>query len=195
MDTDLLWFGVRTWNLRVTDLMQGPVYGIETGETAINERLRPFFNYDEIFGTVINRFVVQAVAGYPLTVFGKGGQTRGYLNIKDTLQCVELAANNPPKPGQLKVYNQMMEAFEVNELAKRVQEAGTAMGYNVKIEHIENPRKELESHYYNPTYQGLRDLGVKPHLLTKDVLMGMLQVVEKYRTTIRKETIFTGVKW
>lgn len=195
MDTDLLWFGVRTWGLRVTDLMQGPVYGIDTKETELDGRLRPFFNYDEFFGTVINRFVVQTVAGYPLTVFGKGGQTRGYLNIKDTLQCVELAMQNPPEAGHLQIFNQVMETFSVNELAKKVQTAGVQLGYDVKIDHLKNPRKEAESHYYNPMYQGLRDLGVQPHFLTEEVLVKMIQVVEQYKKNIRQETIFNGVKW
>ena len=100
MDTDLLWFGVRMWNLRVTDLMQGPVYGIETEETKIDKRLMTIFNYDEIFGTIINRFITQAVVGYPLKVYGKGGQTRGYINIKDTLQCVHKSAISPVKCGE-----------------------------------------------------------------------------------------------
>ncbi len=179
----------------MTDLMQGPVYGIDTDDTMADERLRPFFNYDEFFGTVINRFVVQAVAGYPLTVFGKGGQTRGYLNIRDTLQCIELATKNAPEPGRLQIYNQIMETFDINELAQRVKKAGSTLGYDVKIQHLENPRKEAESHYYNPTYQGLRDLGIKPHLLNEDILIQMYQVVEKFKQNIRKETIFNGVKW
>ena len=99
MDTDLMWFGVRMWDLRVTDLMQGPVYGIETEESVIDERLRTIFNYDEIFGTIVNRFIVQALIDYPLTVYGKGGQTRGYLNINDTLQCVHMSEKTPAKKG------------------------------------------------------------------------------------------------
>ncbi|MGD8671395.1 MAG: NAD-dependent epimerase/dehydratase family protein, partial [Desulfobacterales bacterium] len=140
MDTDLLWFYVRTWGLRVTDLMQGPVYGIFTDESAQDERLLPFFNYDEIFGTVLNRFVVQAVAGYPLTVYGKGGQTRGYLNIKDTLNCVRLAVENPAKTGELRIFNQFTETFSINDLAAKVKKAGKQLALKVEIEHIENPR-------------------------------------------------------
>lgn len=195
MDTDLLWFGVRMWNLRVTDLMQGPVYGIKTNETMDNDRLLTFFNYDEIFGTVLNRFIVQAVAGYPLTVFGKGGQTRGYININDTLQCIKQVIRNPPKPGKLQIFNQITETFSVNELAHHVKTVGETLGYNVKIEHLDNPRKEIESHYYNPSYQGLRDLGVEAHYLTKEVLMEIFKLVGKYSNNIRKETIFNGIKW
>ena len=162
MDTDLFWFGVRIWNLRVTDLMQGPVYGIETEETKIDKDFQTIFNYDEIFGTIINRFITQAVAGYPLTVYGKGGQTRGYLNIKDTLQCVYKSFLSPAQSGELRIFNQIVETFSVNELAKKILKVGNDRNHNVKIDHISNPRKESESHYYNPIYQGLLDIGVKP---------------------------------
>lgn len=195
MDTDLMWFGVRMWDLRVTDLMQGPVYGLETRESQIDDRLRTIFNYDEIFGTIVNRFIVQAVIDYPLTVYGKGGQTRGYLNLNDTLQCVALAAENPPQKGELKIYNQIMETFSVNQLAEMTQKVGNKLGYDVQINNIDNPRQEAEEHYYNPTYQGLLDLGVKPHYLTEESLEEMFLVVQRYKDTIRKDVIFRGVKW
>jgi UDP-sulfoquinovose synthase len=195
MDTDLMWFGVRMWDLRITDLMQGPVYGLETEDSVIDERLWTIFNYDEIFGTILNRFIVQAIVGYPLTVYGKGGQTRGYLNINDTLQCVHKAAETPAKKGQLRIFNQIMETFSVNELAEKVQDVGRKLGYQVKIDHLENPRKEAEEHYYNPTYQGLIGLGVKPHYLTDEVLEGMMRVVERFEGNIRKDVIFRGIKW
>jgi UDP-sulfoquinovose synthase len=195
MDTDLLWFGTRTWNLRITDLMQGPVYGIDTDESEQNERLRTLFNYDEIFGTVINRFITQAIAGYPLTVYGKGGQQRGYINIKDTLQCVYKAAENPPDAGKLKIYNQIMETYSVNELAELTQKAARKAGYKVTINHIDNPRKEAEEHYYNPQHQGLLDLGVQPHYLTEESMLEMIRTVEKYKGNIRNDVIFKGIKW
>ncbi len=195
MDTDLMWFATRMWNLKITDLMQGPVYGIETSESTIDERLRTLYNYDEIFGTVINRFITQAIIGYPLTVYGKGGQTRGYININDTLQCIHKSANNPPKKGELKIYNQIMETFSVNELAEKVQHVGRQLGYAVEIKQLENPRKEAEEHYYNPSYQGLLELGVQPHYLTDEALIGMFKVVEAYKKNIRRDVIFRGVKW
>lgn len=233
MDTDLLWFGVRMWDLRVTDLMQGPVYGIETDvgcqmsdvggqrtddrgqmtedpssprqgvtspgmqTTAKEQReaLRTIFNYDEIFGTIVNRFIVQAVVGYPLTVYGKGGQTRGYININDTLQCVEKSAASPAKKGELRIFNQIMETFSANELAEKVKRVGDQRGHNVEVNHLPNPRKELEEHYYNPTYQGLIDIGVEPHYLTDEVLNGMFEIVEQYHNNIRKDVIFKGIKW
>ena len=195
MDTDLMWFAVRMWDLRITDLMQGPVYGIETEETLLDDRLRTIFNYDEIFGTVVNRFITQAIVGYPLTVYGQGGQTRGYLNIKDTLQCVLLSAENPAKQGELRIFNQIMETFSVRELADMTQKTGQKLGYDVEIKSIENPRKEAEEHYYNPNYQGLLDIGVKPHYLTEEVMEGMFKIVAQHKDTIRKDVIFRGVKW
>lgn len=201
MDTDLFWFGVRMWDLRVTDLMQGPVYGLETPEAALADMASPrsslltIFNYDEIFGTIVNRFIVQAVAGYPLTVYGKGGQTRGYLNINDTLQCVHMSEKTPAQKGELRIFNQIMETFSANQLAELVQRVGAERGHDVKIDHLENPRKEAEEHYYNPTYQGLIDIGVTPHYLTDEVLHGIFAVVEKYRDNIRRDVIFRGIKW
>ncbi len=195
MDTDLMWFGVRMWDLRVTDLMQGPVYGMQTEESQVDARLNTIFNYDEIFGTIVNRFIVQAVVDYPLTVYGKGGQTRGYLNIKDTLQCVHHAEVHPSKKGELRIFNQIMETFTVNELAEMTQIVGKSLGYDVTIRSLENPRIEAEEHYYNPTYQGLQDLGVEPNYLTDDVMRDIFKIVAKYKENIRKDIIFRGMKW
>lgn len=195
MDTDLLWFYVRMWDLRVTDLMQGPVYGLVTQENEKDERLLSFFNYDEIFGTVLNRFVVQAVAGYPLTVYGKGGQTRGYLNIKDTLNCVRLSLENPAKAGELRIFNQFVETFSVIELAERIQTVGNQMDLSVEFRSVENPRIESEDHYYNPAHTGLLELGLKPHYLTDDVLAQMIEIVLKHKFNIQEHKIYRKVKW
>jgi UDP-sulfoquinovose synthase len=195
MDTDLFWFGVRMWDLKVTNLMQGPVYGIETHESQGDPRLMTIFNYDEIFGTIVNRFITQAVAGYPLTVYGKGGQTRGYLNINDTLQCVHMSEKTPAKAGELRIFNQIMETFSANELAEMTRRVGEKLGYEVRINHLENPRKEAEEHYYNPTYHGLIDIGVEPHYLTDEVMEGMFRIVESYKDNIRTDVIFKGIKW
>ena len=195
MDTDLLWFYVRMWNLRVTDLMQGPVYGLLTEENVNTPELYPFFNYDEMFGTVLNRFVVQAVAGHPLTVYGKGGQTRGYLNIQDTLNCVRLSLENPATAGELRIFNQFTETFTVNQLAERVQRVGNHLGLNVAIKSVENPRQEAEEHYYNPTHTGLLDLGLTPNFLTDDILSKMMEIVIKHRDCIDRGKIFRKVTW
>lgn len=195
MDTDLLWYYVRMWGVRVTDLMQGPVYGIFTEEAEQDENLLSFFSYDELFGTVLNRFIVQAVAGYPLTVYGKGGQTRGYLNIKDTLNCVRLSLANPAKEGELRIFNQFTETFSVNQLANKVQQVGRQIGLQVEIKNIGNPRKELEEHYYNPQYTGLLDLGLQPAYLTEDILVHMMEHVRKHKANIAEHKIFRGTKW
>lgn len=195
LDTDLLWFYVRTWGLRVTDLMQGPVYGLETEENAGDEALYPFFNYDEQFGTVINRFMVQAVVGYPLTVYGKGGQIRGYLNIKDTLQCVRLALENPSASGELRIFNQFVETYSVNELAEKVRQSGLRLGLQVQVKNLPNPRSEMEEHYYNPAHTGLLALGLKPHYLNDDVLDDMMRLIMRYRDRIQTKCIFRDVKW
>ncbi len=195
LDTDLIWFYVRTYGLRVTDLMQGPVYGIATAETEFDPRLAPNFHYDDIFGTVLNRFIVQAVAGVPLTVYGKGDQIRGYLNLIDTLQCIELAARNPADRGQLRIFNQFTETFSVNQLAARVQEAAKGLGIRAEIRSIPNPRKEKEEHYYNPKFTGLKALGLQPHLLTDAVLGGMIEEVARHKDRIKSERIFPRVRW
>ncbi|HRW03976.1 MAG TPA: NAD-dependent epimerase/dehydratase family protein [Caldilineaceae bacterium] len=195
LDTDLLWFYVRTFGIRVTDLMQGPVYGLSTDESDMDNRLLPNFHYDDIFGTVVNRFLVQAVAGVPLTVYGKGGQVRGYLNLRDTLQCVELAMTKPAQKGELRILNQFTETFSVNQLAEKVQQVGNQMKLNVAIKAIDNPRKEKEDHYYNPAHSGLLDLGLQPNYMTDDVVAGMLEKILTYQERIDTQKILPRVRW
>lgn len=195
MDTDLLWFYVRIYGLRVTDLMQGPVYGLLTEEAGFDEKLLPNFHYDDIFGTVVNRFLAQAVACVPLTVYGEGGQTRGYLNIEDTLQCVELAMLSPPGAGKLRILNQFTESFSVRDIAEKVKRVGDGMGFSVEVESVENPRKELEEHYYNPSNSGFLELGLKPRLMTDEVIEGMLRAVARYKDRIDKRKIAPRVRW
>ena len=195
LDTDLLWFYVRCHGLRVTDLMQGPVYGLSTAEADLHAELMPNFHYDDIFGTVVNRFLVQAVAGVPLTVYGKGGQTRGYLNLRDTLQCIALAAKTPAAKGELRILNQFTETFSVNTLAQRVAHVGGTLGLDVTINNVDNPRKELEEHYYNPAHRGLSELGLIPNLLTDDVIAGMLEQVLRQRGNIVERRINPRVRW
>ncbi len=195
LDTDLLWFYVRMYDVRATDLMQGPVYGLSTPETGMDRRLQPNFHYDDIFGTVVNRFLVQAVAGVPLTIYGTGGQTRGYLNVNDTLQCVELAAESPPPRGELRILNQFTEILSVNEIAATVARVGNAMGLGVKLASIPNPRKEAEDHYYNAAHAGLLELGLQPHPLTDDVVADLLEQVIGYKDLIDVGRIMPRVRW
>lgn len=195
LDTDLLWFYVRTYGLRVTDLMQGPVYGLATPQSCVHDDLLPNFHYDDIFGTLINRFLVQAVADTPLTVYGRGGQTRGYLNLLDTMQCVDLALDNPAKSGELRILNQFTETFTVNDLAARVRSAAAAIGIKATVAHIPNPRKEKEEHYYNPVHSGLPRLGLRPHLLSDAILAEMLETVARFKPRIDTQKILPRVAW
>src|SRR5688500_13897059 len=194
-DSHNIHFACRIWGLRATDLNQGVVYGIETEETALDERLCTRFDYDEIFGTALNRFCVQAVIGHPLTVYGKGGQTRGFLNIRDTLQCVELAVTNPAQGGEFRVFNQFTEQFTVLELAELAQRAGAELGYEVEIEHFDNPRVEQEEHYYNAANTKLRELGLKPHCLGEELVRSMLTTIERHRDRVISRAIAPKTQW
>ncbi|MBV9973147.1 MAG: NAD-dependent epimerase/dehydratase family protein [Candidatus Eremiobacteraeota bacterium] len=195
-DSTNLEFACRSWGLRVTDLNQGVVYGIETSEMARDpQRLRTSFHYDDVFGTVLNRFVVQAVAGVPLTVYGAGGQTRGYLNIKDTLACVEIAALNPADSGEFRVFNQFTEQFSVSDLADRVSRVARRRNIAVETQHIDNPRVEAEKHYYNAVNTSLLDLGLEPHLLDDDVIDGMISRAIAAEDNIRLSSIMPRLNW
>ncbi len=194
-DSHNIRFACKVWKLASTDLNQGVVYGIETDETTQDERLATSFHYDEVFGTALNRFCVQAVIGYPLTVYGKGGQKRGFLNIRDTIRCVELAILNPPRPGEYRVFNQFTETFNVMQLAELVAEQARKLGHQVEVHHEENPRIEMEEHYYNPTHTKLLDLGLKPHLLSDVLIDSMIQRVEEFRHRVKREIILRGIKW
>jgi UDP-sulfoquinovose synthase len=194
-DSHNIHFATRIWGLRATDLNQGVVYGVETDESALDPRLATSFHYDEVFGTALNRFCVQAVIGHPLTVYGKGGQTRGYLNIRDTIQCVALAAANPAGPGELRVYNQFTEQFSVLELAERVKSAGEHLGWDITVEHTQNPRKELEQHYYNAQHSKLVELGLQPRLLNEELIDTMLERIRSVRDRIDPTTLVQNVRW
>jgi len=176
-DSNNIYFACRVWGITATDLNQGVVYGIDTDQTLMDPELSTSFHYDDVFGTVLNRFLVQACAAHPLTVYGKGGQTRGFLNIKDTLQCVELAARQPAKKGEFRVMNQFTEQFAVLDLAEKVQASGSRAGLKVEVSHVPNPRMEQEEHYYNAKHSKLADLGLRPNLLTDSVLDSMLATV------------------
>jgi UDP-sulfoquinovose synthase len=194
-DSNNIHFACRTWGLRATDLNQGVVYGIETPETRLDKRLLTRFDYDEMFGTALNRFAVQAVIGHPLTVYGKGGQTRGFLNIVDTLQCVGITAENPPDAGEYRVFNQFTEVFNVAELAEKVRHAAGEVGLDVRVDNVANPRMELEEHYYNPTHTKLLELGLQPTLLSETLIESMLDVIRRYRENVIMEVIDPVTRW
>jgi UDP-sulfoquinovose synthase len=194
-DSHNIMFACRIWGVRATDLNQGVVYGTNTNETALDEDLINRFDYDEVFGTVLNRFCAQAAVGHPLTVYGKGGQTRGYLDIRDTVRCIELACLNPARPGECRVFNQFTEQFSVLELAHLVQAAGRKMNLDVEINHLPDPRVELEEHYYNAKHSKLVELGLKPHLLSDSLLDSLLNIAIKYSDRIDQSLFMPKVNW
>jgi UDP-sulfoquinovose synthase len=194
-DSTNIHFACRVWGIRATDLNQGVVYGIETDESRLDPRLATRFDYDEVFGTALNRFCTQAVIGHALTPYGKGGQTRGYLNILDTLRCVELSTLNPADPGEFRVFNQFTEQFSINELAELVQRAGKAVGLDVEIAHVDNPRVELEEHYYKATHTKLVDLGLKPHLLSETLVESMFSVIDRHKDRVIPDAIMPKTRW
>lgn len=194
-DSANLEFVCRVWGSRVTDLNQGVVYGVDTNETAMHHELNTSFHYDSVFGTVINRFVVQASQNMPLSVYGSGAQQRGYLNIRDTLRCVELAALNPAKSGEFRVFNQFTEQSSVQTIAEKVKEAAFSLGLHIEIDHVSNPRIEQEQHYYNAKHSALLNLGLEPNLLTKDVLIGMIKTALAHKDSVDTSRIMPDVKW
>ncbi|WP_026100942.1 NAD-dependent epimerase/dehydratase family protein [Synechococcus sp. PCC 7336] len=194
-DSHNIHFACKIWGLRATDLNQGVVYGVLTEETGADERLVNRLDYDGVFGTALNRFCIQAAVGHPLTVYGKGGQTRAFLDIRDTVRCVELAIAKPADAGQFRVLNQFTEMFSVGDLALMVKKAGTALGLDVEIQNIENPRVEAEEHYFNAKNTKLLDLGLQPHLLSDSLLDSLLNYAVKYRDRVDKRQILPKVTW
>jgi UDP-sulfoquinovose synthase len=194
-DSHNIAFTCRAWGLRATDLNQGVVYGTMSDEVAIDDALVNRFDYDEVFGTVLNRFCAQAALGYPLTVYGTGGQTRGFLDIRDTVRCIEIACLNPANPGEFRVFNQFTEQFNVLELAHMVKESGKELGLNVEIEHLPDPRVEAESHYYNAKHSSLLKLGLQPHLLSNTLLDSLINIAIKYRDRIDPTQFLPTVNW
>jgi UDP-sulfoquinovose synthase len=185
----------KIWGLRATDLNQGVVYGTVTPQTERDPRLINRFDYEEVFGTVLNRFCVEAAVGHPLTVYGKGGQTRGFLDIRDTVRCVELAILNPPEQGEFRVFNQFTEEFSVGQLAEMVVDAAGKLGIEGRIEHVSNPRVELEEHYYNAKCTKLLDLGLEPHYLSDSLLDSLLNIAFEHRERVDQEAIMPRVGW
>src|SRR4249919_1445794 len=191
-DSHNIEFACRIWDLRATDLNQGVVYGQQTPQTARDERLATRFDYDAVFGTVLNRFAIQAVLGEPLSIYGEGGQTRGVIDIRDTVECLRLTSEQPAERGEFRVFNQMTESFTVNEIAKVV---ATSYPGEVSIENIENPRVEAESHYYNVVHSGLVDLGLTPHRLSETLIASMFDVAERYKDRVDPEALLPLVNW
>ncbi|HEY2238697.1 MAG TPA: NAD-dependent epimerase/dehydratase family protein [Streptosporangiaceae bacterium] len=191
-DSHNIEFACRVWNLRATDLNQGVVYGQQTLETSRDERLATRFDYDAVFGTVLNRFVIQAVLGHPLTVYGTGGQTRGMIDIRDTVRCIQLACENPADRGEYRVFNQITESMTVLGMAEAVAAASPE---EVRIEHLDNPRVELSGHYYNVSHTKLIDLGLEPHLLSDTLIESLFEITKRYAHRVRPEALLPTVNW
>jgi UDP-sulfoquinovose synthase len=194
-DSHNMLFTCRVWKLRATELNQGVVYNVATQETLRDDVLANRFDYDEVFGTALNRFCAEAVAGHPLTVYGAGGQTRGFIDIRDTVRCIELAALNPAAAGEMRIYNQFTEQFSVLELANRVASVASSIGMSPRVEHISNPRVEKEQHFYQAKHTRLVDLGLQPHLLTDDTIAGLLRMAVRHRDRIDLTHMLPTVKW
>jgi UDP-sulfoquinovose synthase len=194
-DSHNVHFACKIWGLRATDLNQGVVYGTITDEVQMDEALINRFDYDEVFGTVLNRFCAQAAIGMPLTVYGKGGQTRGFLDIRDTVRCIELTCLNPANRGEFRVFNQFTEQFSVLELAQTIKTVAGKMGLPVDIDHLPDPRVELESHYYNAKHSKLEDLGLVPHLLSDSLVDSLINIAIRYRDRIDPAMFAPQVNW
>ena len=194
-DSDQIYFACRTWGLRATDLNQGIVYGLETQHTPADSALANRYDYDGVYGTVLNRFCVQAAAGIPLTVHGTGGQTRAFLDIRDTVRCVQLAIEHPAKTGEYRVFNQYTELFAVRELAARVAKVARRMGLEARVVQIGNPRLEREEHFYQTTNDGLRRLGLKPTPLQDETIRRSIEVAQRHRDRIDLEMVGASVRW
>ncbi len=194
MDTDLIWFYTRMYGLRCTDLMQGPVYGVYPNNEQ-DDDIAPLFTYDDIFGTVLNRFIVQAITNQPLTVYGTGNQIRGYINILDSIECIKIAMKNKPKKGELNIFNQFTEQFSVLELARLVKKSLKKIDINVDIKKFKNPRIEKEDHYYNAKHSNLKKLGLKANKLSEKMIIQIANYCMKYKSNIKINTIMPKVKW
>ena len=194
-DSHNIEFACRVWGTRATDLNQGVVYGMGTEETDLHPQLATRFDYDHIWGTALNRFCVQAAIDHPVTVYGKGGQTRGFLDVRDTVRCIELACLNPAERGEFRVFNQFTEQFTVLDLAQRVQHARSEHGLQTRIEHVPNPRVEKDEHYYNAKHQHLLDLGLQPHYLQETLIESVVARVERLRRRVKPELMAPTVDW
>lgn len=186
-DSNNTMFACRIWGLCSTDIMQGVVYGTWIDEMGDDPRLRSRLDFDQCFGTAINRFCCQAVIGHPITVFGEGGQTRGFLPLRDSMQCLALTIENPPQKGEYRVFNQFEETYTLAELAERVRVIGAEFALEVEVRHFDNPRQEKGRHYFNPDRNHLIDIGYQPthdmdaelRIILRDLITHRDRILEK----------------
>ncbi len=195
-DCHNMMFACKIWGLRATDLNQGVVYGTMTDEVAMDEALINRFDYDEVFGTVLNRFCVQAAIGHPLTVYGKGGQTRGFLDIRDTVRCVETGLREPGETGRDAGCTTSLPSSSRCWIWRAWwKPAGKKLGLSVEIDHLPDPRVEAEEHYYNAKHSKLVDLGLEPHLLSDSLLDSLMNIAVQYRDRIDASLMLPQVNW
>ncbi|HEY2007273.1 MAG TPA: NAD-dependent epimerase/dehydratase family protein, partial [Solirubrobacteraceae bacterium] len=168
------------------------VYGQATSETLLDDGLATRFDYDSVFGTVLNRFVIEAVIGHPLTVYGSGGQVRGLIDIRDTVACVRLAIENPSSAGEYRVFNQMTESMSVSEIASAV---AAAYPGPVSVENLPNPRVEAPEHYWKVAHTALINLGLEPHLLSDTLIESLFSITKRYSHRVRPEALRPTVDW
>jgi len=188
----------KVYGLAATDIMQGVVFGTRVDHAQEEEkRLWGRLDFDQAFGTAVNRFCCQAVIGHPLTLFGKGHQKRGFLPLCDSMQCLTLALENPPKRGEFRIFNQFQEVYDLTELAHNVQRAARKVGIEAEISHFNNPRVELDEHYYNPDHQHLFNLGYEP---TRDVeaeieVMILDLLAHRERIAAKRDVLVPDLHW
>ncbi|MGH3684172.1 MAG: NAD-dependent epimerase/dehydratase family protein [Pseudonocardiaceae bacterium] len=194
-DSHNIMFACRTWGVRATDLHQGIVYGATTAETEIHPDLATRLDYDHVYGTALNRFCVQAALGHPISIYGRGGQTRGYIDIRDTMRCVELAIANPADGGEYRVFNQITEQFRLDEVANRVASVAKTRGLDVEITTVPNPRVEAEDHYYNVVHTRLEALGLEPHLLDDQAIDHLLALAIEHLGRVDPAVLEPRIDW
>jgi UDP-sulfoquinovose synthase len=191
-DSHNIEFACRIWGIRATDLNQGIVYGQQTPETALDDRLATRYDYDAVFGTVLNRFVIQSVLGLPLSVYGNGSQVRGIIEIRDTVRCLQLACENPADPGEFRVFNQMTQSLSITQMAETIARVSPD---KVTIEHLDNPRVEEEGHHYNVVHSGMVDLGLEPHLLSDTLIESLFEITKRFAHRVRPDAMIPTIDW
>jgi UDP-sulfoquinovose synthase len=190
-------FACKIWDLRASDIMQGVVFGTRIDGVEGDERLLTRVDFDQAFGTVVNRFCCEAVIGHPLTPFGKGHQKRGFLPLRDSMQCLSLVVENPPERGVYRVFNQFENVYDVQGLAFRVQAVAAELGLDVPVHNLENPRSELEEHYYQVDRRNLLEIGYRPTRDMNGELRAMLSDLLKCRGRIqaKRDALIPDVRW
>lgn len=190
-DTHNIHFACRNWGLRSTDIMQGVVFGLtDTSDFKVTR-----FDYDECFGTALNRFCAQAISGHPLTVYGEGNQTRGFLPLKDSIQCLTLALEQPPEEGEYRTLNQFENIYSINDLAYMVYECAASLDIKSSVRYHNNPRVEADKHYYNPAHQKLFDMGYAPTTNIQNEITELIKQILPYKDNVIKEVIMPKTNW